>query len=67
MYGSWLKGVQMKNVPIDSGDLKQFMPLVKQTQSAGKEFNSVPIQGKKLLTLTFLWHQGVMIEKYHII
>lgn len=44
----------MKNVPIDSGDLKQFMPLVKQTQSAGKEFNSVPIQGKKLLTLTFL-------------
>ena len=63
MYDRWSEGAHIKKVPIDSADLKEFRPSVERTQTTGKKFNNVPVQGKKLLTLTLLWHLVVMTEK----
>ena len=44
-------------------DLKLFRSSVKRRHSTGKEFQSLPVEGKKTVEYTSLQHLGLMTEK----
>ena len=41
----------------------QFRPYIKGKHSIGREFQSLAVQGKKMLTNTSLQHLGMVTEK----